>query len=379
LSSPSPRFPRLGVLDGLRGFAVVQVVWYHVWQLSWLSPDVTIGGVTVPLGALPVTGYFGVELFFFLSGLCLYLPYLRERRVTGSAPGLRDFARRRAAKILPSYWLALAVASVWTVAQVDYATFAAQLASHLFFVHNWSPSTYGSMIGVLWSLAVEAQFYVLFPLVAAAMWRKPWLTWACCSAASLLYRVGVLAYGDTSMTFFANQLPGVLDLFLTGMLAAHVIVGTLPGAERGRQGTTAALIGGAGFLAIITFAYFRRYDAAGEIVWQMRLRLPLALCFACLTWGLLHAPARVQRLIDNAPLRFAGLISYNLYIWHQVVARWLYEVKWPAASTVDPHEDRVWQWSFTAAAALATLVVATALTYGVERPALRWAKPHHRK
>ena len=61
---------RLGVLDGLRGIAVLLVLWYHVWEISWLA--------TPPwLAFLPATGFIGVHLFFFLSGFVISYPFIR--------------------------------------------------------------------------------------------------------------------------------------------------------------------------------------------------------------------------------------------------------------------------------------------------------------
>ena len=107
--TPAPTSkPRLEILDGLRGLAVWLVVVFHVWQISWVDVNAAL---RLPQGwdvsFLPATGFFGVDLFFFLSAFCLTLPYATAWEVGTPAPTLRHFFARRAAKILPSYYLAL--------------------------------------------------------------------------------------------------------------------------------------------------------------------------------------------------------------------------------------------------------------------------------
>ena len=76
--------PRLGVLDGLRGLAVLLVLWYHVWEISWLSPP-------KPLAFLPATGFIGVTLFFFLSGFVISYPFFRADAARDAAAVVGPF------------------------------------------------------------------------------------------------------------------------------------------------------------------------------------------------------------------------------------------------------------------------------------------------
>src|SRR5271165_2361161 len=91
---------RLGVLDGLRGIAVLLVLWYHVWEISWLSP----GSM---LAFIPATGFVGVTLFFFLSGFVISYPFVTAQAQGKPRPSWRHFARRRFIKIVPSYVLSI--------------------------------------------------------------------------------------------------------------------------------------------------------------------------------------------------------------------------------------------------------------------------------
>ncbi len=102
---------RLGPLDGLRGIAIALVVWFHLWQITWLRANVAPFHHALDFNAIPETGFFGVDLFFFISGFCLYYPYARATFEGKPARAVGEFLYRRALKILPAYLLAIAVLS----------------------------------------------------------------------------------------------------------------------------------------------------------------------------------------------------------------------------------------------------------------------------
>ena len=151
---------RLGVLDGLRGIAVLLVLWYHVWEISFLPAPLPW------LQFVPETGFIGVPLFFFLSGFVITYPFVRARVAKTQQPTWGYFAWRRFIKIVPSYLLSIAIAyAIGYAATQGGGPVWRDILAHLFFVHTWWPSTFGSINGVLWTLAVEVEFYCIFPLV----------------------------------------------------------------------------------------------------------------------------------------------------------------------------------------------------------------------
>ena len=94
---------RIGPLDGIRAVAVLMVVWYHFWQQSWLMP---VAG-PVNLDWMPRNGAICVDLMILLSGFCLFLPYARNMFREGKDPSAGQFYRKRAARIMPSYYVSL--------------------------------------------------------------------------------------------------------------------------------------------------------------------------------------------------------------------------------------------------------------------------------
>jgi peptidoglycan/LPS O-acetylase OafA/YrhL len=81
-----------------------------------------------------------------------------------------------------------------------------------------------------------------------------------------------------------------------------------------------------------------------------------------------------RAVLANKILFFFSIISYNLYLWHAVIARYLFEHRIPAPVTVDPHNDPYWAWLYTFTAVAAGVIVATAITYLFERPLLKMDK-----
>jgi len=162
---------RLGVLDGLRGIAVLMVVWYHVWQISWLAAPLPV------LQFIPEGGFIGVDIFFFISGFVISYPFVQATLEGKRRPTWGHFAYRRAIKIVPSYFLSIVLmyAIGYAATQGGGRPFF-DITTHLLFIHNWFAQSYGSINGVLWTLAVEVQFYCVFPLVLAGFLRRPYAT-----------------------------------------------------------------------------------------------------------------------------------------------------------------------------------------------------------
>ncbi|MBV9717883.1 MAG: acyltransferase [Candidatus Eremiobacteraeota bacterium] len=364
--------PRLGVLDGLRGIAVLLVLWYHVWEISWLSPGPA-------LDFLPATGFVGVHLFFFLSGFVISYPFVGAMAGGTAPPTWGHFAWRRFIKVVPSYALSIGAAYAIGYAQVqpNASTFS-DLITHLLFIHTWFPLRYGTIDGVLWTLAVEVEFYCLFPLVWWCFKRRPWLTAAAMIAIAWYWRFALSAC--CYATLFAQweeNLPGYLDIFAFGMIAAYLFVRFGAGWRVSRLRYAAPVIAVGGFallIALLENLYSFRFADQWAGVWQIDRRPLLGLAFAVIAVSSLVSPRWWQVILDNLPLRFMAVISYNLYLYHQMIARELFAHHVPPYAG-DPHDDMLWKVRFTQAAFALTIAQAALVTYGFERPLLRLRPP----
>ncbi len=370
---------RLGALDGLRGVAVLLVLWYHVWEISWLPAPVPW------LQFVPETGFVGVLLFFFLSGFVIAYPFLRAQASAGPPPSWRHFAWRRALKIVPSYALSIALAFAIGYAQRQPGGANAwDVVTHLLFVHTWFDATYGSINGVLWTLAVEVEFYALFPLIWWCFKRRPILTFAAMVAIAWAWRSTLLhCCYFTRFTEWEENLPGYLDIFACGMLCAYAYVGVrVRRPTRGLQfvGTALAAFGFLAAIGLLESLYGFRFVDQWAGVWQVDRRPLLGMAFAAIAFGALTGPRWWTWLLDNAVLRFMAAISYNLYLYHQMIARELLAHHLPPYRGSDPHLDFGWQVRYTWTALVATIAQATLFTYAFERPLLRLPEPwSHRR
>lgn len=301
-------------MNVLRAFAALAVVVYHVIEHSRWTAFPASG----PLVAFRV-GWLGVDLFFVISGFVISYSALILHRQSPAAFARRYWSRRLT-RILPLYLLTLAlwVAFLWPGFFAQPArTWAWQLGSHLAFVHNFSPQTFGSIDGPNWSLAVEMQFYVAIALLVPWIDRTPaWrialygivAAWAWRAAMTLPFPPG-----DAWHLFVrTSQLPGSLDEFAAGIVLAKWALG-----GRGRRPlhalawAAAAAVSGYAAMAIY-WAHAGFWDnPAMVIAW----RTPLAIFFACVIATALALPGTLARRW-LAPLDFLGEASYGIYLWH---------------------------------------------------------------
>ncbi len=373
--APAPR-NYAAAADLMRVACVAMIAWYHIWQQSWLSPRLQIGAIDVNLLALVRAGYMFVDLMLMLSGFLLYLPW-----ANGEERSTRDFYARRALRILPSYWACLAVMIVFALAQPgfsEYGRLAKDIATHLTFTHNLSYMTYvQSLLNVvLWTLAVEVQFYLLLPALAPAFRKKPLVCYLAMAGAALCFqRLWTIPMTDT--TLFVNRLPNMLDVYANGMLAAHIYSRLAQKKERraliAALGTAAFLLGLFGVIHLVADqATIYGYEELRH--GQLDRRWAISACGALALAGGSLSFEPVRRVFSNRVVRFLSGISFNFYIWHQWLAVKLKE--WhipPYLAEENPNQagEMPWQLHYTLLCFAAALAFATLMTYLVEKPGAR--------
>lgn len=376
---PAPqRADRADAADFLRVFCVGFIGWYHIWQQSWLNPDLRLGKLVFRFYPLVSCGYMFVDLMLLLSGFLLMLGFLNGRDRTPS-----DFYISRAARILPSYWLGIAVmlfAALWP--QNLYASGAellGDLLPHLTFTHNffYFPYLHTKLNGVLWTLAVEVQFYLLFPWLARAFERKPILTYLSMTAFSLLVRLRLYLW-DQDVSLYFNRLGAMLDVYANGMAAAvlYLRLGKKPArAWRAWLSTGLTIISCIGIYCILRRQMYADGLTAiqrGQMAWRFLLSLLGGIFLVCGS----RSVRWMRSLFSNRLIRFLSGISFNFYIWHQFLALQLKKWRIPPYTGDAPNvEGQVpWQRGYTALCFLAALLAAVLVTYLVEKPCARLIK-----
>ena len=365
----------IAAADVLRVAAIALVAWYHFWQQSWLSADIRVGSVTIGLQKLVSTGYMMVDATLVLSGFLLALPRVRARREHRPVPDARHFYRARALRILPGYLTAvLGVFAFYALPKGLYSSAADalfDLAAHLTFTHNLSARTYfaSPIPGVLWTVAVEAQFYLLFPLLDRAFARRPAATLLGMTAAALAARLWTAQQPDT--TLLVNQLPCMLDLFACGMGAALLYVRL----DRRRGVGVPALVGMlVCFAVMLQLLYIQPagdYESIrhGQLAWRLPFGIAaggFALCGALI-------PPGAQRVLGNRVTRALSRLSYGFYIWHQFLACRLKDGHIPSYTSELPNQtgEQPWQTLYMLLCPLAALAVSAGVTYAIEQPIIR--------
>jgi peptidoglycan/LPS O-acetylase OafA/YrhL len=358
----------------MRGIAVLLVLWYHIWEISWLPAPASW------LQWIPETGFIGVHLFFFLSGFVITYPFVRAALAGEPRPSWRHFAWRRFIKIVPSYVLSIAIA--YAIGYAATARFGAapwqEVLAHLLFIHTWWQSTYGSINGVLWTLAIEVEFYLIFPILWWCFSGRPLLTAVVMTAVALAWRIAAQkCCFDVQMPLLVENLPGYLDIFACGMLSAWTFARyghRLRGSRISLGMPLVATAGVAALCMLLIGMYNGRYSPQWEVALQILTRPLYGISFGAIAIGSLAAPRAWQVLLANPPLRFFAIISYNLYLYHQMIAREMVDHHIPPYLG-DPHFDPIWQLRYTIVAFAATIVQAAIVTYLVERPLLRLPEP----
>jgi peptidoglycan/LPS O-acetylase OafA/YrhL len=367
-------------VDGLRGIAILLVVFFHTWLFSWLTPELTIFGRDLPVAVLARAGYLGVELFFVISGFVLFFPHAECALRGGKLPETRDFIYRRFIKIVPSYALALAAtAAVGASLFHSPRDFAAALANHVLFLQNFWSDGFGPVNSVFWSLAIEVQFYLFFPVVASAFRRAPVAVAAAMIALALGYRYAV-AGCCLQVETVERQLPAFLDVFACGMLAAYAVVWLrtrVAELERYRWAfTLTALLCVAGVFVLLQGADAVTYENGGRERWIIAHRTLLAALVAALAVASCLAARWWQRVLANPVLLLLGILSYNLYLWHTLILIWMWRHDVPRAATANPHDDPHWKIAYIALGWSICLAVSAAIAYFIERPLLATVRPH---
>ena len=359
-TSPTPPAPRFAGLDGLRAIAVLTVMLFH------LTP-----------GALP-GGFLGVDIFFVISGFLITSLLLTEHANNGRIR-LGQFWRRRARRLLPALGLLLLVCctAAWLIGSDLLVGLGQQVLGAATFSSNWLAiganrsyfdETTPELLRNLWSLAVEEQFYLLWPLAVLLLLltRRRWLR---------VTIVGVAVVASAA---------GMALLFVPGADATRVYYGTdthsfglalgavlaLVGAGWSRQTSdwrrapkvVLPLVGLVAVAALISASFLLAAD--GALAYQGGLAV-VAVLSAVAILGSIVPGSYLGRALDLQPLRWIGERSYGLYLWH-----------WPVFILVIgvlPAVPRVGEggWMLGGIAAVITVVVAAISYRFVEQPIRR--------
>ena len=306
---------RLAGLDGIRGLAALYVLMHHIFERAF--PGYPVDNAPAWAGWF-IYGRFAVVVFIVLSGFSLSLSPARHG---WRLDGLSRFAYRRARRILPAYWAALAfsLAVAWLIipppGQAIPTTKTVLVNSFLVQNFTGAPSPNRS----LWSMAVEAQLYILFPLLLLLV-RRFRASVMLAAVTLVVVVVGIVGPHVPGLdAFVIRSAPDLAALFALGILAAGIVTAS----RAGRSWPWGALALAAVAPVIATIWWKGSVWTLDHEYW---VDLALGPAIACLLAALVtgHA-APLMRLLDSRPLRKLGLSSYSLYLLHAPIVVVVYE------------------------------------------------------
>lgn len=354
--SPGKSLGYMPGLDGLRAIAVLGVLLYHA-GLTWMPG-----------------GFLGVDLFFVLSGFLITSLVLGELGNTGRLD-FKKFYIRRARRLLPAMLLTLVFAALIaaTIAPDAASAVRRDIPAAFFYVTNWvyvfADVSYFEAIGRppllqhLWSLAVEEQFYLIWPAVVFFAFRR--------GRSVLVRRVAVIgAVGSTALMVImslANSYPvpndGSAAYFNTFAHMMGLMVGaglaTFWHPSRIRadvSGTARLLIDAVAVLALVlTIGAFVVFDDFSSFLYRGGF-LVFSVLVGLLVAMVTHPASRVGLLLGRQPMRYIGERSYGLYLYH-----------WPVFLILRPGID-------TPLTGLANVVLQFAVTFAIAELSYRYVE-----
>lgn len=288
-------------IDGLRALAVLSVIFYHL--------DSRIAGA----------GFLGVDVFFAISGYLITSTILRDEQAGGFS--LASFYERRVRRLFPALFAVITtflVVGFFTMLPNEFgelarSAFATTLFASNFLFHSqanyFSSAAEAKPLLHTWSLAVEEQFYILFPLVLIFLRQR-------LRAALVLACLGVFALSSLALNIWLSQVDGAGAFYLPWARAWELLFGALlalnPSPLRpNRLAREAAALTGVLLIAgsLLLPDWGRRAPLIPEALWP-------CLGAVLVLYAGANGPTLAGRILGNPIASYVGIISYSLYLWH---------------------------------------------------------------
>ena len=372
-------------LNGLRVLLVFIVSWYHIWQQSWWTPHVG----RYSLDFLVRAGYVPVDGTILLSGFLLFLPHARSMLLGEKIPDTREFYQKRIMRIVPSYFfvtllMLFAVAIPFDLYYGNTANLWKDVLMHLTFTQTFDFQTYiATPIGVAsWTVAIEMQAYLIFPLLAKGARKNPLGTFASMAAAALLFRSWVV-WSMKDYNMVVNQLINFLDVYAMGMAASLLYVKLTTHNPEDRKRFHRQSIATAAVIVSIWGLTELLRDQAGSSgqaaiqAGQMVRRPAFAFLLALLAVSLPFTVRPIRFIAGNRLMGFLAMISMNYYLMHQNIAVHLKRIGFPPSLSDMPNmasggPEKPWVYQYTALCFGLSVLTAIAITFLIEKPGA-WA------
>ena len=347
---PAPPQPRpiswhIPEVDGVRALAMLMVYIYHVWEFGDApTRNLHLAGMNFDLYS-PIARFpSGVDLFIVLSGFCLFIPLCKSSEALHKWHW-KNYAIRRFRRIAPPYYAAIVYVSILPFLltalfrllhkQANWQPLPSlwQYVTHITFTHTLFLSTWSGICGAFWSLGLEVQFYVVFPLVVAGFRRHNLRFIFAMIGVSLIYRLFIEllmpqanttpdpSHSDTQHFLLTVFFLGRWMQFAAGMLAAYIV------ARFRKNGLTRSGRDGAiAFLVVLALYALGVSDYSNSIrLFPMRDVL-LAATYMILLITVCISETPLRRIFNNKIIVRLAFFSYSIFLLHQTTAYYLSEL-----------------------------------------------------
>ncbi len=379
----------IDVLDGLRCIGVLMVVWLHFWEQTWITPYINfnnqwtkyIGITESHLHSYVRFGAVFTDLMILISAICNLWPYARSIVLGEEWPDTKTFYKKRALRILPSYYLSVLVTFIIALVEDKYVSTGfmwKDLFSRITFTSIWFPDLYvGTKLnGALWTVQVEFWFYLIIPLLAVLFKKRAVIT---CGVLWLIGIIGsnIVIYNiPDNVRGYANHPLLYTGFYANGMLIcicyAMIKKAQIENKYTQLFATFMAFAGYIGFDRLI-----RTFTNQDKSYMKVTTRFEMMILFSVIVFALMLANPHVKKMFSNKITKFITVISYNLYIWHQVIAFWFKDNRipyWEGDTPPNITGDIVWQWKYQFLIVFFSFVVAIVTTYGFELPIAKYLR-----
>ena len=359
----------VATFDGIRGFVVLTVVMTHIFLfVDWFPEPEFLLGIRRSL-------FFSVDFLFAISGFVLFLPVAAR----GTIGSVRAYAVRRVARIVPAYYVSIAVtlAVLAVLPQfIPAPNHGPAILAHLLFLQfefYGQPFVGLGINGVWWTLSTIVLFYLALPLVARRYLRHPF---AGLATALLVAGVWQLYVGDPlhdTATAWTAQFPFFLDDFAIGMTAAAVYVTLWRRFDPDtlRRASLWVLVPASAVLVFLLYLSGSAVAHGDTTIYAEGPLLSFAVpvSFALVVVSSAFAPRAIQWPLANRGSRWLGEISFGVFLYHLIV---IYLALYFLRIAVDGSLTSVLQ--LTAVVVPVSLAVAWLSTITIERPLRAWIK-----
>jgi peptidoglycan/LPS O-acetylase OafA/YrhL len=352
---PRARLPHQPALDGLRGLAVAGVLLFHGGHLTG--------------------GFLGVDAFFVLSGFLITSLLLIEARDQGGI-GLGAFWARRARRLLPALagvLMAVALYAVLLAKPDELSTIRGDALATIGYFANWravfTSRDYWSLfrspspLEHTWSLAIEEQFYLVWPLLTAVLVRgcrgrgvlaarRVFVTTIALATASLVWTLVIFDPANPSRVYYGTD-TRIASILVGAALAAWT---AMRGPVRSARARAALEVGAVGGLVVLALAW-TRLSGSSNALYRGGFFVCALATIVVIAAAVHPQRGAVSRLLSFRPICALGLISYGVYLWH-----------WPIYVVLDASRVHVGGWPLLVVRIATTLVVAIASYRFVEQP-----------